>query len=167
MIYDFARINFICWRKTVTSTGETIFATAVETSRMHVEVGIETGLSDAYFMCINKHLYNADPIFLPLSTDKNHMIEVSKILQTGIREGWEYQPAASKGLLSFVYTRTQLSSLENSAFVALPAFAEKVFCSPIFRHLNATMSELCDMYDKEDICMVEYKSLNTWPQSRM
>ena len=85
-IYDFAKVNFIFWCKAVTSTGENMFETTVQTSRMYAEVGMNTGLNDEYFTCINRHLYNADAIFLPLWTDKDHMIEVKKMLQIGIKK---------------------------------------------------------------------------------
>ena len=64
-IFEFSKVHFICWRKTVTSTGENMFGVTVQTSKMYAEVGTETSLDDSYFNCINRHLYDADPIFLP------------------------------------------------------------------------------------------------------
>ena len=149
-IYDFAKVNFICWCKAVTSTGETMFGTTLQTSKMYAEVGSKTGLDDAYFTCINRHLYNADAIFLPLSTDRDHTIEVEKILQIGIQEGWQYEPAAFKGRLNYAFTRSQLCSLDITAFTVKPDFAQRMFCSPLFRHIDATMQELCDVYGRAD-----------------
>ena len=151
LIYDFAKVHFICWRRAVTSTGETLFSTAVETSKMYAEAGIQAGLGDAYFTCINRHLYNADPVFLPLSTDRKHMSEVKTILQIGIQEGWQYRPAQFKDRLNYNFTRTQLSDLNITTFISMPAFVKKMYCSPLFKHLNATMVELYNMYAKEDV----------------
>ena len=149
-IYEYAKVHFICWRKAVTCTGENLFETTVKTSQMYAEVGLNTGLDNAYFTCINRHLYNADPIFMPLSTDKDHMAEVKKILQIGIAEEWQYQPAEFTGRLNYDFTRSELCHLDTATFIAKPAFAKRVFNSPLFKHLDATMKELSEIYGGTD-----------------
>lgn len=77
------------------------------------------------------------------------MIEIE--IADCIQEGWQYEPVAFKDRLSYNFTRTQLSSLDIAAFLSLPAFAKRMYCSPLCRHFDATMIELCDTYAKEDI----------------
>ena len=77
------------------------------------------------------------------------MIEIE--IADCIQEGWQYEPVAFKDRLSYNFTRTQLSSLDIAAFLSLPVFAKRMYCSPLCRHFDATMIELCDTYAKEDI----------------
>ena len=80
----------------------------------------------------------------------HHVMEVKKILQNGIKEGWRYHPAAFKGRLSYNFTQSQLCSLDVSAFIAQPGFTQRMFCSPHFRHLDHTMEEICRRYEKNE-----------------
>ena len=74
------------------------------------------------------------------------MIEVKKIWQIGIQQGWQCEPAAFKDRPSYNFTWTQLSRLDIAAFVSLPVFVQRMYCSPLFSHLDATMLELCNIY---------------------
>ena len=106
-IYEFSKIHFLCWRQAVDSDGSTVFTTAVETSRKYAEVGMELEFGHKYFTCINRHLYNADAVFLPLSGNPDHSSEVFKILKEGIENGWQYQPASFKTRLQYEFTKEQ------------------------------------------------------------
>ena len=100
-----------------------------------------------YFACINRHLYNTDAVFLPISTNPDHSSLVSKILQEGIEDGWQYQPASFKTRPQYQFTKEQLCTLDTMMLLAWPGFKRRVFNSPIFHHMERyTMQELCINY---------------------
>ena len=100
------------------SNGCTLFATVVETSRKYTEVGMELKFGSKYFACINRGLYNADVVFLPISTNPDHSLEVFKILQEGIEDGWQYQPASFKTRPQYQFTKEQLCTLDTVMLLA-------------------------------------------------
>ena len=88
-IFQLSNVHCLSWRQAVDSNGCILFATAVETSRKYTEVGMELKFGSKYFACINRGFYNADVVFLPISTNPDHSSEVFKILQEGIENGWQ------------------------------------------------------------------------------
>ena len=133
----------MCWRQAVNSDGFTMFSTEIDTSRNYAEVGLELGFGDTYFACINRHLYNADAVFLPLSTNPDHSSEVFRILKEGIENGWQYQPAPFKTRLQYTFTKEELCNLEILMLLAWPGFKRRTFNSPLFHHMDkSTMLEL-------------------------
>ena len=55
------------------STGITVFETTVETTQMYAKIGTQLGFGEQYFASLNRHLYNADPVFLPMSCKPENM----------------------------------------------------------------------------------------------
>ena len=157
-IYDFVKVHFLCWRKAVNCTGNDLFMTTLETSQMYARVGVDMGFEDAYFSSINRHLYNVDGVFLPLSTDLKCMSEVSRILKMGSEEGWEYKPAPFKTHLQYNFSKEELCDLDLDSFVVQPGFCKRTFCSPLFQHLDPNMNEICIAYESGNCDLWRYKS---------
>ena len=149
-IYDFAKVHFQCWRKAVNSTGKDLFKTALETSKLYATIGVELDFDTPYFSCINRHLYNTDGVFLPLSTDTQYMTKVYEILKIGLEEKWVYSPAPFKSHLQYDFSRDELCELDVSRFTLNPEFCRRVYCSPLFKHVG-DVKEVIAMY-QEGIC---------------
>ena len=147
-IYEFGKVHFQCWHKAVNSTGETLFSTALDTSKLYAKVGVDLSFNNSYFECINRHLYNAYGVFLPLSSESDLMGQVAMILNAGLKEGWEYEPAPSKSHLKFKFSSTELCNLTNESFLSLPGFRRRVFCSPLFEHFSEDLQEIYNWYNE-------------------
>lgn len=60
----FLKFTFNDGEKNIIIAGSALYENTIQTPKMHSEVSAKLNAGDQYFACFNRHVINADPVFL-------------------------------------------------------------------------------------------------------
>lgn len=117
----------------------------IETTKELALIGTKLGLGSKYFEGLNNHLYNADGVFLPLSTNQRYIDLTVQILDSAIEEDMDYDPAPFKRT-KLRLSKKALTTINIGDLAKDTGFRARAANSPLFYHLGDEMTDIVEMY---------------------
>ena len=145
-IFMFCSVYFPAWRSVITSDGSTLFDVCIQTTKDLAVIGETIKLGPKYIETLNRHLYNIDGVFLPLSFSPTASRKVGELINEFIEDGNVYEPALFKDRPTPKFSLAALKTLSLDMLLSQPKFRERVATSPIFKHLGDDLGTIQKIY---------------------
>ena len=144
-IFEFSVVYFGCWRQVVMSDGTNILEVTINTTKELAIIGDKLKLGKKFFDGLNNHLYNADGVFLPFSTNPDFINIVVDILDEAIEDEYDYVSAPFKRFKKH-FQVPELKTLSINSYKDDSGFRARAANSPLFHHLGDDTKDIVEMY---------------------